>query len=42
MTFWQDSAIVTSLVLAVVFGLLLWRIGLGRIIPYFKTKDGQA
>lgn len=42
MTFWQDSIIVIALVLAVVVGLLFWRIGLGRIIPYFKTKDGQG
>ena len=42
MSFLQDSIIVISLVLAVVFGLLFWRIGFKNIIPYFKTKDGKG
>lgn len=36
----KDGSIVIALVLSVVFGLLLWRIGANNIVGYFKTKDG--
>ena len=41
MIFISEAIIVIALVLMVVFGLLLWKIGSPKkIVGYFKTKDG--
>lgn len=40
--FTQEALIVVSIVVAIVLGLLIWRVGLGRITPYLKTKEGHG
>lgn len=42
MNFLSDLWIVLALVLAVLVGLLLWKVGPRNLLPYFKTKGGKG